>query len=176
MQDTYSYIARSAEDPSKVAIFTLYDHSMTIEPGTTVEAVEKEAAERAEAVTGKEVEAAPRPRTRRLPWYMPVLSLLLGDGARVFRVADTRARAQNGGLAVTAWLRAGGLRLLPVTFYWEHVDNRDMAQSFVDELQRRKMTTPRQGVARGPLDVWATWLAVGLALGVGLYTWLRRES
>jgi len=172
MQDTYTYIARSAEDPSKVAIFTLYDHSMTIEPGATVEAIEKVA----ETVTGEEMEAPPRPRTRRLPWLMPVLAWLLGRGARAFQVEDTRARARNGGLAVTAWLRAGGLRLLPITFYWEHVDNRDMAQSFVDELQRRKQETARPMIMRGPLDVWATWLGVGLALGVGLYLWLRREE
>lgn len=104
---------------------------------------------------------------------MPVLAWLLGRGARTFQVEDTRARAKDGGLAVTAWLRVGGLRLLPITFYWEHVDNRDMAQSFVDELQRRKMMTTKPRMMRGPLDVWATWFGVGLALGIGLYLWLR---
>ena len=172
MQDTYTYIARSAEDPSKVAIFTLYDHSMTIEPGATVEAIEKAA----EMVTGEEMEVAPRPRTRRLPWLMPVVAWLLGRGAHAFQVEDTRVKAQDGGLTVTAWLRAGGLRLLPITFYWEHVDNREMARAFAEELQQRKMMTVRPTIMRGPLDLWATWVGVGLTLAVGMYLLLRRES
>lgn len=33
MKDTYTYTARSADDPDEVAPFTLHDHSLSVELG-----------------------------------------------------------------------------------------------------------------------------------------------
>ncbi len=162
MEDTYTYIARSAEDPAKAVTFTLHDNSMSVGLGAPLEHVER----------ALEAEGEVRPRL----WLKPLAVSLLERGTRPFRVADVDAtRAADDWLSVTAWVRAGGLRLAPIILIRGRVDNPEAALAFVEELSSRKASVAGPFKLLGLLDYWATWLLAGFFM-VGLLGIWRRRS
>jgi hypothetical protein len=160
MEDTYTYMARSADDPARAVTFTLHDNSMSVGLGAPLEHVER----------ALEPEGEVRPRL----WLKPLAVSLLERGTRPFRVADVDAGAEGDWLWVTAWFRTSGLRVAPISLIKGRVDNPEAALAFVEELNRRKAS------AAGPiklleiLDYWATWLLAGFLL-IGLLGIWRRS-
>ena len=108
-------------------------------------------------------------------WLKPLAVSVLERGTRPFRAADVDANAEDDWLWVTAWFRAGGLRLAPIILIKGRVDNPKAALAFVEELNRRKAS------AAGPikfleiLDYWATWLLAGFFMIGLLGIWRRRR-
>lgn len=162
MEDTYTYIARSAEDPAQAVTFTLHDHSMSVGLGAPLEHVERA--------------LQPEDEARLQPWLKPVAVSLLERGTRPFRVADVDARAEGNWLSVTGWVRAGGLRLLPIILIRGRVDNPEAALAFVEELNSRKASVEGAFKLLGLLDYWATWLTAGFFMLGLLRFWRRRGN
>jgi hypothetical protein len=76
-------------------------------------------------------------------------------------------------LQVKTWVRAKGLRLAPIGFAWDQVDNPQGAKAFVKEVRARRRATSHPGRFSGLMDYWISWLLLG-ALVLALF-WPRRE-
>jgi hypothetical protein len=158
---TYTFTARSADDPAHVVTFTLSDGRLSIGVGAALEYIEK-----ALRPTGERDEEA---SGRRIPpWLRPTAIWLLQQRlGSLISVTDVVAGSQDDGLNVRIWIRLGGLRLAPITFAWAQVDNPGAARAFVEELDRRRQSVGHPGRFQGFLDYWAGWVAVaGLLLAV----------
>jgi len=164
MKDTYTYTARSADDPDEVATFTLHDHSLSVELGGALLA-QMERVFQPEA--GEADGEKPLP-----PWLKPALRALLPRLLRPFSVADVTVSTKEDGLWIMAWVRAGGLRLAPMTVGWKRVDNPDAAQAFVKELNKRKVSAAHPGRLPGPLDYWGIWLLMVFLVLILPLRWL----
>jgi hypothetical protein len=167
MENTYTYTARSAENPEEIVTFTLHDHHMSVGLGVPLEQVERVLAE----TETEEGEEAPHPHI----WLKPVAVSLLERGTGPFRLADVSATADDGWLRVSAWYRAGGLALAPLTLVNGPVDNPQGAQAFVDEVDRRKEEIVGPLGSLNVLDYWFTWIAAGVAL-FALFQVIRRKG
>lgn len=171
LQKTYTYTARSADDPMRVVTFTLYDDKLAIGVGVPLEQAQRMMdARREEGDQGQETE------TEGNLWIKPVAVSLMERGTHPFNVKDVAAKFDGGRLNVTTWLRGAGLRLMPVRFTIDPVDNRDAAEAFVNELRRRKNIA--EGVSRlpGPFDYWASWAAIGLLVPALIAVGVRLTS
>jgi hypothetical protein len=168
-ENTYTYTARSAEDPTQVVTFTLHDHSVSVELAAPLEHVER-------ALSGEEGEAEAASKAEIRPWLKPMAISVMERVTRPFNIADMIASAEDDRLHVKAWVRAGGLRVAPFVLMMEHVDNPEAAQAFASEVEERKATAGHPGRFRGPLDYWASWLLAGLVMGTLLWIGLRREE
>ena len=166
MENTYTYTARSIENPERVVTFTLQNHHLSVGIGAPLEQVETILQQvDAGGEAGRESQA--------MLWLRPLAVSLLERGMGPFRVADVDAAAEDDRLRVNAWVRAGGLALAPVTLVNGRVDNPPAAQAFVEELTRRKSEVTE---ALGLLDYWFTWILAG-ALIFGLFqVWRRRAD
>lgn len=171
MENTFTYTARSALVPEKVVTFTLYDHHMSVDLGAPLEHIERGVAKLQE-----ERAAEPEDREEAEPLYAakPTAVSLFEKVVRPFDIADVTVRADNGGLTVAAWVRARGLRLAPIRFALERVDNPQGAEVFANEVQARKRDAPHPGRFRGVMDYWIGWLLLG-ALVISLL-WPRRAQ
>lgn len=163
MADTYTYVARSADDPRRAAVFTLHGDRVSIDPVGPPSYYR---------VGDGEVRERRLRRVRRMmPWMMPTgVSAMERVLHKDFRVRDIMARAKGDALSVRAWVRPAGLRLAPVMMTWRQVDNPDAAQAFTREVERRQQQSERRGLP-GPLDFWGSWLAGGLA-AVSATAWM----
>ncbi len=168
-ENTYTYTARSAVNPSKVVTFTLHDHRMSVELGAPLEHVER-------ALGIEEGETETEQEARIQPWIKPAAVSMMERVARPFNISDVDANVDDDRLQVTSWVRTGGLRLAPVIFLMEQVDNPEAAHAFASEVEERKASARHPGRFRGPLDYWAGWFLVGFVVGVMLWIGLRREE
>jgi hypothetical protein len=170
MENTYTYTARSVENPERVVTFTLQDHHMSVGLGAALEQIETALQQ---VDLGEEEAEGP---TQSQLWLRPLAVSLLERGIGPFRIADVHANADEDWLRVRAWYRAGGLALAPITLIDGRVDNPEAAQAFVEELDERKSEV---GAAIGlvsMLDYWVTWiLAIGLVFGL-LQVWRRKDQ
>ncbi len=164
MAETYTYTARSAEDPERVVTFTLRDSHMSVEVGAPMEQMERAielgrgTVEPSEEDVDEEVEVAEVEAPTL--WLRPLAVSLVERGTGPVHVDDVAARLSEDRLHVKAWVRAGGLRLLPITLMDGRVDNPVAAADFVEEVRERKTATGFNLL--GLFDYWATWLAGGL--------------
>jgi hypothetical protein len=163
---TYTYTARSINDPAQVITFTLYDKNMSVELGAPMEHIE-----RAFQTTKEKNEES---TDSSQAWLKPLITSLLERGTRPFHVADVEVTTENGSLNVTVWNRSGGLRLAPIIFNMGEVDNPVAAKAFEKELNRRKQVTAHPSYFPAPLDYWASWLLVSLSTFIALTLWFRK--
>lgn len=176
-EETYTYTARSAENPERVVTFTLRDRRMSVGVGTPLEQIERA------IPIGREEEEAPeeRPEEQAEPeievkeveapklWLRPLAVSLVERTTRPVHVDDVAAAVADDWLRVRAWVRTGGLRLLPVTLIDGRVDNPVAAQDFVRELEERR--TVGGFTLFGLLDYWATWVVAAVAALVMFQRW-----
>ena len=167
MEKTYTYTARSIENPEQVVTFTLQDHRMSVGTGVPLEQFETilQHEDTGDEAT-KEGEAK--------PWLRPLAVSLLERGVGPFQVADVHAAADDDWLRISAWYRAGGLALAPVTLVNGRVDNPQAAQAFVEELERRKSEVTGALGALNILDYWFTWILAGVLIFGLLQIWRRK--
>lgn len=151
---TYTYTARSADDPDVVVTFTLDDHHMRVDLGAALEHVGR-------ALIPEEEEGEEARKSRLQPVLKPLAVSLIEQKTKPFHISDIDASAKGEGLRLAAWVRVGGLRLAPVMFAMKRVDNPEAAHAFVEELDRRKASAEPRQKLRGPFDYWASWFLVG---------------
>ena len=168
MENTYTYTARSIENPEQVVTFTLQDHHMSVGVGAPLDQIETVL----QQVDAGEESGSESPANL---WLRPLAVSLLERGVGPFRVADVNASAAKDWLRVNAWYRAGGLALAPVTLVNGRVDNPQAAQAFVAELEERKSEGNRVLGLLNVLDYWFTWVLAG-ALLFGLFQVWRRKA
>lgn len=166
MQDTYTFIARSAVDPSRVLTVTLHDHHMTVGSGPALE----------QALQGEIAEAQGEQSPIQRLWLRPLALSLLQRGSGPFPVADVFAGSDGDHFSLKAWFRAGGLRLLPVTLIQGPVDNPDSAEAFVEELRARKSYAELRFGVLEIFEYWITWIMAFMAVFGFLQLWRRRRS
>jgi len=160
MEDTYTFVARSAMNPAHMAVFTLHDHSMSVTAGEPLAELEKTLQQPATEENGEESQEL---RERAPALAKPFLVRLLQRIAGPFDLADVDARASEKGLQVISWYRVGGLRVAPMVLAWDRVDNADASQKFVEEIDERLKDIDQSGRYPGPLDYWIGWVLTGLA-------------
>lgn len=169
MEKTYTYTARSIENPEQVVTFTLQDHHMSVGVGAPLEQVETLLQQ-----AGAGDEEAGQSALANL-WLRPLAVSLLERGVGPFRIADVNAAAEDDWLRVNAWYRAGGLALAPITLVNGRVDNPPAARAFVDELEERKSEATGAFGLLNVLDYWLTWI-LGAGLMLGLFQIWRRKA
>jgi hypothetical protein len=149
--NTFTFTARSATDPEKMATFTLHNGSVSIELGNMLVQQVGEAYDNfRDEETGQKFAT----------WIKPATTGTLQKLVEPIPLRDFDAEISDEALQTTAWIRTGGLRLAPVMMTWEEVDNRMGAQAFVDELQDRKELSEKAGSWPDPLDYWASWILI----------------
>lgn len=164
MEDTYTFIVRSADDPTRVLTVTLHDHRMTVGSGPAL----------AEAIQGGASGEDQESPIQRL-WLRPLALSLLQRGRGPFDIADVFARAEEDYFSLKAWFRAGGLRALPVTLIQGRVDNPDSAAAFVEELRSRKSSSELRFGLLEIFDYWITWIMAVMTLFGFFQLWRRRS-
>ncbi|MFW6135288.1 MAG: hypothetical protein ACOC7N_00530 [Chloroflexota bacterium] len=183
-EGTYTYTARSAENPERVVTFTLRDRRMSVGVGAPLEQIERaipigreeeeEPEERAEERAEPEVELEPEQAEAPRLWLRPLAVSLVERTTRPVHVDDVAATVADDWLRVRAWVRAGGLRLLPVTLIDGRVDNAVAAQDFVREVEERRTVGGFNLFSL--FDYWATWVAAAVAALVILDRSRRRAG
>lgn len=169
MEETYTFTARSAVDPSRVVTLTLHDHRLSVGTGPPLEQVER-------AVAEEERESEEAPPAAGRPWLRPLAVSLLQRGTQPFPVEDVFAQIKVDQLSVKAWYRARGLRLIPVTLIDGQVDNPEAALAFVEELNSRKSEVRLTFGFLELLDYWATWAMAFVSVIAVLVLWRRRRD
>lgn len=157
MENTYTFIARSAQNPLRVATFTLYADRMSIGLGAPLEQVGALISEESEEPSDDSRDVI----ATESPWLRPLIISLIERRSAPFHVRDVEIHRSNGGLSVYAWSRVAGLRLFPVIMTWDEVDNPAAADDFVREIKERKQAASPVRKFIGFLDYWASWV-VGL--------------
>lgn len=165
-QDTYTYTARSANDPTKVVTFTLMNNHVRVNLTDVMEqaGMVAQAQEKPEEVR-RQISRQAKPALTK------VAEIISGP----VRIYDVNAEIKNEKLNVTLWQRISGLRLAPVQFNMGRIDNEAAAEAFVDELNRRKKNSPYEGRFAGPLDYWLGWAGLFLLVSL-LFGWLRKRE
>lgn len=159
---TYTYTARNSEDLNRVVTFTLYDGHMRVGLTGLLDQVQ--------AVAGSEERSDELKRQAAIQVRPALLKIKEGLSGPI-KVGDVDAKLNGDRLKVIMWPRLRGLRLAPVRINMGGIDNPDAAESFVDELEKRKETTDTRSFF-GPLDYWFGW--AGLLLLIGLF--IRRTK
>ncbi len=135
MTKTYTYTARSLQDPARAMTFTLHDHHLTAELALPPEEVERS------------LKAVQQPSPLKPPgdtdkWIAAVAEPLEERGDQPFALDDIDASANGEELRVTAWSHAKDDQLQPIVIAMDHVDNPAAAAAFADEINRRKLARP----------------------------------
>lgn len=148
---TLTFTARSQVDPDKIATFTLQDEHVKVELGTALmEQVDN-------LIDTFQSEESLQIANVLEPAATGTLHHLL----QPIPLADFDASLTGNTLQLSAWLRAGGLRVIPIMETWEAVDNPAGAAAFVDELKERRMFSAKQRKLPALFDYWVSWLVLG---------------
>jgi hypothetical protein len=180
MVETYTYTARSAEQPERVVTFTLRDSRLSVSTGAPLEQVERaiQIGRGEDWPAGQEIEertpvGAAEGESPSL-WLRPLAISVIERGTRPIHVDDVMAQLTDDWLHVRAWVRAGGLRLVPVTLIDGRVDNSVAARDFVNELHERKSS--RGLNVLNVFDYWATWIAAVAGGLLALQLWRKKDG
>lgn len=155
-EDTFTFTARSAENPDKLATFTLHNGSVSVQLGEAMLEQLEEALSTRDEETVEQIKA----------WARPAATGSFQSVIEPIPVNDFHATLDEEALRTTAWVRAGGLRVAPVTLTWPQVDNPDGARAFVSEVHTRQQQAQETATLPGPFDYWLTWVAVAFVLVV----------
>lgn len=163
---TYTYTARSVEDPDRVVTFTLDNGHMRVNLTGLMEQAGKikEADE-----TGSEI------KTQLMAQAGPVMSKVAEELSEPVHISDVHASLSDENLRITLWHRLAGLRLAPMVFNMGQIDNEPAAEAFVEELEQRQEKEAHAGKFFGPLDYWLGWIGMVFAV-VFLIRWPGRKS
>lgn len=163
-ENTFTYTARSTQNPEKMAMFTLHNGSVSVQLGN---ALMEQAEEAYESFRDED-------DTPLTTWIKPLATGSLQRFLEPIPLEDFDADLKDKALQTTAWIRAGGLRLMPVMMTWQDVDNPDGANAFVNELQERKDAIASTGTLPDLFDYWASWMVIGL-MTIALPIMLMRQ-
>lgn len=166
MTNTYTYTARSADDPQRVITFTLREEYLEINLTGMLDSIE-------EVVSGEEkgdtIKA--QVKTQAKPAALKVMEAFSGP----IHISDVMGEVEEDKLKLRVWKRLGGLRAAPVLLDFASVDNPEAAKAFITELNERKRRAEHLGRFFGPLDYWFGWIALAVVLLV-LWKWPRKKA
>lgn len=163
---TYTYTARSVDDPDRVITFTLYDSHMRVNLTGLLE----------QAGTVRQAEDKPAEIKEQIKTQAkPVVTKITEEMSEPVHVNDVQASLSDEHLKVTLWQRLAGLRLAPIMFNMGKIDNKEAAKGFVKELEKRQAAEEHVGKFFGPLDYWIGWLGMILVIGF-LIRWPQRKE
>jgi hypothetical protein len=161
-ENTFTYTARSADNPDKMAMFTLHNGSVSIQLGNALLEQVEEAYESFRVGDDRTLST----------WIKPLATGSLQQLLEPIPLKDFDAELKDDTLQTTAWLRAGGLRLAPVMMNWKQVDNPAGAEAFMEALDARKQETSAKRRLPNPFDYWAGWVVAGIvSLVLPLVMW-----
>lgn len=166
MTNTYTYTARSTDDPQRVITFTLREEYLEINLTGMLDSIE-------EVVSGEEkgdtIKA--QVKTQAKPAALKVMEAFSGP----IHISDVTGEVEGEKLKLRVWKRMGGLRAAPVLLDFASVDNPEAAKAFIAELNERKRRVEHLGRFFGPLDYWFGWIALAVVLLV-LWKWPRKKA
>jgi hypothetical protein len=153
--ETYTYTARSANDPSKVVTFTIYDQWMQVDLTGILDKIRHLASAEEKPEAARQIISTQ---------FKPMMTKMLENISAPVHISDVNAYLEAGKLKITLWQRIKGLRLAPILFNMQRIDNQDAAEAFVNELNLRKSRTSHAGRFAGPLDYWLGWIGLIILL------------
>ena len=150
--NTFTYTARNKNNLEKVTTFTLVDDRLKINlTGLLDQAQKISSAETALQETQSQIGLQAK------PLVMKMLENVYHAG---IHINDARVHINDGRFKLTAWYRAAGLRLAPITINMGEIDNPAAAEAFADEISRRQKQASPTGKFFGPLDYWFGWVGL----------------
>ncbi len=152
-ENSFTYTARSNENPEKTATFTLQNGSVSVQLGNAI----------LEQLEGAADAHDPEEGINMVDWAKPMAAGAVQKMLRPLPVNDFDAAVDGNEFHATAWVRTGGLRLAPLTITWNDVDNPEAAQAFVKELNDRQKTAVSTHKLPSIFDYWATWIIASLS-------------
>ena len=165
MENTYTYTARSAEDPSRMVTFTLRDHRLTVDLTTSAEDLRKALRSSQEDVAADET----------LTWIKTIAGPLHSRGDDSFSLDDIDASVDRDALRIAAWTQSDDEHVQPIIISLDRVDNADAARAFVRELNRRKLSLARRQRLLGVIGQRLYWFLTGFFTATLSLFWLRHK-
>mgnify|MGYP000248982944 CR=1 FL=1 len=176
MENTYTYTARSIEEPEKVVTFTLHDDRMSVDIGTPVEQITRTLVDLKEDVEEEEKEEEREPEKHAKVWLKPLAVSLVEHGTGALHITDVDAHVDEDYLSLRSWIRLNGLRLLPITLMAGRIDNPAAAAAFVAEVNMRKKELASGLPFLNVLNYWVTWLGAAISMMALFLFWQRHTS
>lgn len=173
MENTFTYVARSAVEPAHVVTFTLHGNLLSIDPGLA-HSLFIPAALAPVAVGGSTDGGNSEELSTADSWLTAVTRALDEHGGEPFKVTEVDASTAGDSLRVTAWDENSVQRLAPVIVAMKRVDNPEGAKAFVEELKRRQAAAEFPGKVMQTVGPRSSWFLVGFLAALLFVTWLRR--
>jgi hypothetical protein len=169
MAKTYTYTARSADDPARAVTFTLQDHQLKAELVLSSEKVER-------SLKAAGQEAAARQPDETDKWIAAVAEPLKERDNEPFALGDVDASAEGEELRVTAWNYTHDRRLQPIVIAMERVDNPQAASAFAREINRRKLSATRRARFMRAVGLRLVWYLAGFVSASCLIVWVLNKG
>jgi hypothetical protein len=162
-ENTLTFTARDIEEPEKMATFTLQNGNVSVQLGNALLEQVVKINEKTQAE--EDVDLADWTKATAIGTVQKMLHTL--------PVNDLDADIEGKSLHTTAWVRAGGLRAVPMSMTWQEVDNPNAAHAFVEELNERKKASSEVSSMPAVFDYWASWIIAGISGLVVMMIMLR---
>jgi hypothetical protein len=166
MTFTYTYTARSKDNPNTAMTFTIYDDYLKVDLTGLGEKISEVIDEDRREDALKEVITKQAGTTM---YYL--LERLSGP----VHIKDVTPVFDDGKFTLTFWKRLVGLRFAPIVVSMGEVDNPEAADQFIETLEERQALTETPSIFAGPLDYWVTWIAMLIGV-ILLIRWPRRKK
>lgn len=166
MTNTYTYTARSSDDPQKIITFTLREEYLEVNLTGMLDSIGEVVSDEEK---GDMIKA--QVKTQAKPAALKVMEAFSGP----IHISDVKGEVEGDKLKLRVWKRMGGLRAAPILLDFASVDNPEAAKAFVAELNERKQKAEHLGRFFGPLDYWLGWIALAVVLIV-LWRWPRDRA
>lgn len=166
MPFTYTYTARNKHNPNRVITFTIYKDQVKVNLTGLDDQVSKIIKSNDQKSAVKELITTQAGTT-----IYKAIEQISGS----VHINDVNSDLKGDQFTLTFWRRLAGLRLAPLVLSIGEVDNLQGAQQFIDTLRERQALTETPSVFSGPLDYWATWIAMLIGLIV-LIKWPRKKK
>lgn len=166
MPFTYTYTARNEDNPNRVMTFTIFEDYIKVNLTGLVDQV-------SEVVEEEDRQAAVKDflTTQTGTALYKAMERLSGP----VHINDVSPAYDDGQFKLTFWKRVAGLRFAPIMLSMGNVDNQEAAGQFIDTLKTRQDQADTPGIFAGPLDYWATWIAMLIGVFV-LIKWPRKKK
>jgi hypothetical protein len=166
MPFTYTYTARNKDNPNRVITFTIYEDRLRVNLTGLVDQV-------SEVIENDDQKAAVKKAITSQ--FGTTIYKAIEQIAGPIHLQDVTPDLKGDQLTLTFWRRLAGLRFAPFVLIMGEVDNPEAAHQFIDTLKERQVQIEAPNVFSGPLDYWATWIAMLIGLIV-LIKWPRKKK
>lgn len=166
MPFTYTYTARNKDNPNRVMTFTIYEDRLRVNLTGLVDQVSEVIEDDDQKAAVKKILTNQSGTT-----IYKAIERITGP----VHINDVTPDLKGAQFTLTFWRRLAGLRFAPFVLIMGEVDNPEAATQFIDTLKERQALTETPSVFSGPLDYWATWIAMLIGIIV-LVKWPRKKK